>query len=57
MLHTSKKGVSSVQMRKMLGVRQSSVWFLCRRIRNAMESGSGMLGGVVEVDETYIGGK
>ena len=57
LLHSSKKGVSSVQMGRMLGITQSSAWFLCHRIRKAMDSDGGMLGGVVEVDETYIGGK
>lgn len=59
MLHTSRKGVSSIQMAKELGITQKSAWFLNHRIREAMASRGGLLGGdkVVEVDETYIGGK
>ena len=59
MLHTSRKGVSSIQMAKGLGITQKSAWFLNHRIREAMTSRGGLLGGdkVVEVDETYIGGK
>lgn len=44
-------------MAKMLGITQSYAWFMCHRIRKAMKSDGGMLDGVVEVDETYIGGK
>jgi transposase-like protein len=57
MLHTSRKGVSSVQMAKQLGVTQKTAWFLDHRIREAMMQRGGMFGGCVEVDETYIGGK
>lgn len=57
LLHTSRKGVSSVQMAKMLGVTQKTAWFLNHRIRQAMAHRGGLLGGTVEVDETYIGGK
>lgn len=57
MLHTARKGVSSVQMAKELGVTQKTAWFLDHRIREAMASRGGLLGGQVEVDETYIGGK
>lgn len=57
MLHTSRKGVSSVQMAKELGVTQKTAWFLDHKIREAMSSRGGLLGGKIEVDETYIGGK
>lgn len=59
LLHTSRKGVSSVQMAKELGITQKSAWFLNHRIREAMTKRGGLLGGSkpVEVDETYIGGK
>jgi transposase-like protein len=57
MLHTSRKGVSSVQMAKEIGVTQKTAWFLCHRIREAMKQRGGLFGGTVEVDETYIGGK
>ena len=57
LLHTSRKGVSSAQMAKTIGTTQKTAWFLCHRIRRAMQSGDGLLSGIVEVDETYIGGK
>jgi transposase-like protein len=52
LLHTARKGVSSVQMAKELGVTQKTAWFLDHRIREAMASRGGLLGGRVEVDET-----
>ena len=55
----SKKGISALQVKRMLNIKSyESAWYLCHRIRAAMEDqGAGMLTGVVEVDETYIGGK
>ena len=58
----SKKGMSASQMGRMLGVTYKTAWFLCHRIREAMDgaTGNGPLGGgsgVVEADETYVGGK
>jgi transposase-like protein len=58
----SKKGISAHQMHRMLGVTYKSAWFMMHRIREALISGEffAKLGGtnkVVEVDETYIGGK
>jgi transposase-like protein len=56
---SSKKGISSHQMARELGITQKSAWFLNHRIREAMkkEPMATMLKGVVEVDETYVGGK
>lgn len=59
LLTSSKKGVSSHQIHRNLGVTYKTAWFMTHRIRHAMEStdttplGSG--GGIVEADETYIG--
>jgi hypothetical protein len=58
----SKKGMSAHQLHRMLGVSYKSTWFMMHRIREAMNQGTfpGGLGGankVVEVDETYVGGK
>ena len=58
----SKKGMSALQMSRMIGVSYKTAWFLCHRIREAMDGadGAGPLGGpgaVVEADETYVGGK
>jgi transposase-like protein len=59
-LNTSlKKGISSIQLAKYLGITQKSAWFMLQRIRYGLESaGHGdLLNNVVEVDETYVGGK
>lgn len=58
----SKKGMSASQMARMIGVTYKTAWFLCHRIREAMDgaTGNGPLGGpdkVVEADETFVGGK
>ena len=62
LLSASKKGMSAKQMERMLGVTYKTAWFLCHRIREAMDGATGNdpLGGpnaVVEADETYVGGK
>ena len=53
---TARKGISSLQLSKELGITQKSAWFLLQRIRKACEGNGGMFSGIVEVDETYIGG-
>ena len=59
MMTTARKGISSVQMAKELGVTQKTAWFLAQRIRETwMSNGDNdKMDGTVEVDETYIGGK
>ncbi len=59
---SAKKGVSASQVQRMTGLSYKAAWFACHRIRLAMTQepllgklGSG--GGIVEVDETYVGGK
>lgn len=56
---SSKKGISAHQLHRMLGITYKSAWFMEHRIRYAMTHSpfSGKLGGIVEADETYIGGK
>nr|VFK42531.1 MAG: Transposase [Candidatus Kentron sp. SD]VFK50001.1 MAG: Transposase [Candidatus Kentron sp. SD]VFK81202.1 MAG: Transposase [Candidatus Kentron sp. SD] len=55
---TARKGISSLQLSKELGIRQASALFLMHRIRNACEQGDQLLQNVVEIDETYVvGGK
>ena len=56
----SKKGISSNQLHRMLGITLKSAWFMSHRLREAMRSGSlkppmGGKGGIVEVDETIYG--
>ena len=54
----SKKGISANQMKRTLGVSYKTAWYLCHRIRKAMtEMKPKNLKGIVEVDETYVGGK
>jgi len=57
LLTTCRKGISSVQLAKQVGVTQKTAWFMDHRIRKAMKQGGGQLFGTIEVDETYIGGK
>src|SRR3954454_5689657 len=58
MMGESKKGISANQLKRMLGVSYKTAWFLCHRIRSTMTDESGeLLRGVVEADETYVGGK
>src|SRR5438132_2379463 len=59
LLCSSKKGMSAHQLHRMLGVTYKSAWFMAHRIRYAMEQPpfQAALTGVVEADETYIGGK
>jgi transposase-like protein len=59
LMMSSKKGISSHQLSRILEVQYNSAWFLSHRIREAMRSGDlapfGSGGGIVEVDETFIG--
>lgn len=59
LLCSSKKGISALQLHRMLGVSRKSAWFMAHRIREGMrETNPGPLGGegqIVEADETYIG--
>ena len=59
MLANCKNGVSSYEIARSIGVTQKTAWFMLQRIRLAMqdEEDGGQLGGEVEVDETFIGGK
>jgi hypothetical protein len=56
MLCSSKKGISTHQLQRTLGVTLKSAWFLSHRLREAMNgNGLGGAGSVVEADETYFG--
>ena len=60
LMTSARKGISSVQLAKELDVTQKTAWFMEHRIREAFASPGGLLGsggGIVEVDETYVGGK
>jgi transposase-like protein len=57
LLVTSRKGISSLQLGKEIGIRQASAWFLLQRLREACGHDKTMLKGIVEIDEVYLGGK
>lgn len=60
LIANAKNGISSYELHRALGVTQKTAWFMLHRIRLAMQSGSivkDKIGGIVEVDESYIGGK
>lgn len=69
LLVTARKGISSLQLSKEIGVTQKTAWFMLQRLREACGNdrddndnqsggtGGGFLRGIVEADETYIGGK
>lgn len=59
LLCSSKKGMSAHQLHRMLGVQYKTAWFMFHRIREAMKEPefTSKMTGVVEADETYIGGK
>ncbi len=53
----SKKGISAKQLQRTLGVSYKTAWYLGHRVRSAMEEGSPVpLKGIVEIDETWVGG-
>ena len=54
----SKKGISANQLSRALGVQYRTAWYLAHRIRKSMvDANRPKLKGIVEIDETYIGGK
>lgn len=58
LLCEAKKGMSALQLKRTLGVAQKTAWYLCHRIRAAMvDPNAQPLTGIVEADETYVGGK
>ena len=61
LMGASKKGMSALQLQRMLGITYKSAWFVCHRIREAMTPAKpGPIGGenkVVEADETFVDGK
>ena len=56
-LLTARKGISSLQLSKEIGVTQRSAWFLLHRLRTACDGDLESLRGIVEADEAYLGGK
>jgi transposase-like protein/archaeosine-15-forming tRNA-guanine transglycosylase len=58
LISNAKNGISSYEIGRSLGVTQRTGWFMLQRIHLAMQNGTIVkMGGTVEVDETFIGGK
>ncbi len=57
LLVTARKGISSMQLAKEIGITQKSAWFVLGRLREACGDDLTVLCGIVEIDETYIGGR
>ena len=58
LMSEAKKGVSANQLKRNLGVAYKTAWYLCHRIRAAVkDADTSLLQGIVEVDETFFGGK
>lgn len=57
MMGASKKGISALQLSRMLHTTYKTAWHLCHRIRETMTDNSQKFTGIVETDETYIGGR
>jgi len=53
----AKKGVSSAELSRQLGITYKSAWYAAMRVRCAMVDDGGLLEGILEMDETYIGGR
>ena len=56
LLVTARKGISSMQLAKEIGITQKSAWFVLHRLREACGDDLAKLQGIVEIDETYVGG-
>ncbi len=56
LLVTARKGISSLQLSKEIGVTQKSAWFMLQRLREACGTDTDKLNGIVEIDETFVGG-
>ena len=56
LLVTARKGISSVQLAKEIGITQKSAWFVLHRLREACGGDFKKLYGLIEIDETFVGG-
>ena len=53
---TARKGISSMQLAKEIGVTQKTAWFMLQRLREACAGKTDKLSGIVEADECFVGG-
>jgi hypothetical protein len=54
---TARKGISSMQLAREIGITQKSAWFVLQRFRGACAGKTDKLFGIVEVDECFVAGK
>lgn len=57
LISSHKKGISSLQLSRDIEVTQKTAWFMLHKIRSLFAQDTASLGGEVEIDETYVGGK
>lgn len=57
LMSSSKNGVAAKELERQLGVTYKTAWRMAHQIRKLMDSPAGLLSGIVEADETYVGGK
>ena len=57
MLSTAKKSISSCQLARDLDMNQKSAWYMAMRLREKMSDNDELLKGIVEADESYVGGR
>lgn len=57
LMSASRNGVAAKELQRQLGVTYKTAWRMAREIRKLMHGNGSLLSGVVEADETYIGGK
>jgi len=57
LMQNAKKGLSSLQASRDIEISQTTTWSMMHRIRKAMGSDNSLLSGIIEMDETYVGGK
>ena len=57
LLVTARKGISSMQLAKEIGITQKSAWFMLQRLREACSTPDNIdkLRGIIEIDETFVG--
>jgi transposase-like protein len=56
-MQNAKKGLSACQATRDIEMNRPTVWSMMHRIRKAMSSDNSLLSGIIEMDETYVGGK
>ena len=57
LMNTDLKDVSSIKLHRDLGVTQKTAWMMAQKIRKGWTGGENKLSGIVEVDETFVGGR